>query len=251
MQPNEPAPAVALRDVHFSYESRPVLESVNLSIPRGRFVCFVGPNGGGKTTLFRLLLGLIKPIRGTIQILGGEPESTRPQLGYVPQHFAFDPLFPVRVFDVVRMGCLGGPERLGRAQVRQRVAEALGVVGLGALETQWFNRLSGGQRQRVLIARALAAQPAMLLLDEPTSNVDAGAENEILGLLEQLHGALTVLLVTHNAAVASRFLEMIVCVNRQVHVHPATDRIDDRLMRHICGYEAPGSLGNGEGARNA
>lgn len=227
--------AVDLQNVTFRYESEPVLRDVDLRIEQGRFVCFAGPNGGGKSTLFRLILGLLRPGAGTVRVLGRPPEEARLHMGYVPQNFAFDPRFPVRVGDVVRMGCLG--RRIGRGESRQAVLRALEEVGLAHLANEWFNTLSGGQRQRVLIARGLATAPEILLLDEPTANVDAGAEQEILNLLESLRGKLTVLLVTHSASVASRFLEMIVCVNRRVHIHPPAQKVDDQLMRHICGYE--------------
>jgi zinc transport system ATP-binding protein len=230
-------PAVEIRNLYFRYGDVPVLEDVNLVINPGRFVCFAGPNGGGKTTLFKVVLGLLQPQAGSVRVLGRSPAEARTAIGYVPQHFAFDPSFPMRVVDVVRMGLLGG-QRLTRAQQRERVEDVLNAVGLAHLSGIWFNKLSGGQRQRILIARGLATAPEILLLDEPTSNVDAGAEEEILSVLQRLHGKLTVLLVTHSASVASRFLETIVCVNRRVHVHPATQHVDDQLMRHISGYEA-------------
>ncbi len=239
-------PAVDIRHVNFKYETDPILTEVNLTIERGQLVCFAGPNGGGKSTLFRLILGLLKPERGTIRVLGKSPEQARVNIGYVPQNFSFDPQFPVRVMDVVRMGCLGHrPWWDVRRQTHHSHAQAaLDEVGLAHLAGEWFNTLSGGQRQRVLMARGLATEPDILLLDEPTANVDAGAEEEILSLLESLRGKLTVLLVTHSALVASRFLEMIVCVNRRVHIHPKTHKVDDQLMRHICGYEPlPGAVG--------
>lgn len=228
------APAVEIRDVSFGYDIEPVLQHVNLTIEQGRFACFAGPNGGGKSTLFRLILGLLRPDQGAIRVLGRAPQQARLSMGYVPQNFVFDPRFPVRVVDVVRMGCLGQGLR---PRDWQRVRQALKTVGLEHLSTHWFNTLSGGQRQRVLMARGLVTQPEILLLDEPTANVDAAAEEEILNLLETLRGKLTVLLVTHSASVASRFLEMIVCVNRRVHIHPQAAKVDDQLMRHICGYE--------------
>ncbi|HPO14532.1 MAG TPA: ABC transporter ATP-binding protein [Candidatus Hydrogenedentes bacterium] len=232
-------PAVEIQNLSFRYETEPVLVDVNLTIEKGRMVCFAGPNGGGKSTLFRLILGLIKPEKGLIRVLGRAPEQTRRNIGYVPQNFTFDTKFPVRVIDVVRMGCLGHSPwwNLQRQPHHAHARRALEEVGLAHLANQWFNTLSGGQRQRVLIARGLATEPEILLLDEPTANVDAGAEEEILRLLESLRGKLTVLLVTHSALVASRFLEMIVCVNRLVHIHPKASNVDDQLMRHICGYE--------------
>ncbi len=239
-------PAIELSAVGFGYDPRfPVLEAVDMRIERGAFVTIVGPNGGGKTTLFRLVLGLIRPTRGTVRVLDADPARARERIGYVPQHFACDPLFPVRVQDVVRMGCLGGA-RVSRQTARERAAEALDAVGLDGLGPRWFNSLSGGQRQRVLIARGLVTDPEILLLDEPTSNVDATAEDAIARVLEGLRGNMTILLVTHTAAVASRFLDTIYCVNRRVHAHPATDKLDEDLMRHITGFAlAPGDISGG------
>ena len=238
-------PAIELTGVAFGYDTRfPALESVDMRVERGAFVTIVGPNGGGKTTLFRLMLGLIRPTAGTVRMLGQDPVRARERIGYVPQHFACDPLFPVRVGDVVRMGCLGG-RRASRQDARDRAADALRAVGLEGFGTRWFNSLSGGQRQRVLIARGLATAPELLLLDEPTSNVDASAEEAIVRVLEGLRGRMTILLVTHAASVASRFLDSIYCVNRRVHAHPPTDRLDEDLMRHITGF----GLGPAAGGR--
>ncbi len=233
------APAVELRGVDCAYGPEPVLEGVDMRVEHGQFVTVVGPNGGGKTTLFRVILGLMQPLRGVVRVLGRAPEEARGRIGYVPQQFVFDPLFPVRVGDVVGMGCLG--LGLGRGARRARVEAALGTVGLPGLSGRWFNALSGGQRQRVLIARGLATDPEMLLLDEPTSSVDASAEEAILRLLEGLRGRMTLMLITHHASVASRFLDVIYCVNRTVHVHPKTDSLDEDLMRHITGLGLPGT----------
>ena len=239
-------PAIELSGVGFGYDAHfPVLEAVDMRVERGAFVTIVGPNGGGKTTLFRLVLGLIRPIRGTVRVLDADPVRARERIGYVPQHFACDPLFPVRVQDVVRMGCLGGA-CTSRQRARERAEAALHAVGLDGFGPRWFNSLSGGQRQRVLIARGLVTDPEILLLDEPTSNVDATAEDAIARVLEGLRGNMTILLVTHTAAVASRFLDSIYCVNRRVHAHPATDKLDEDLMRHITGFAlAPGSAAGG------
>ena len=229
--------AVSFDRVSYSYDGRAtVLQEVGFTIAAGQFVTIVGPNGGGKTTLFRLILGLLTPTSGKISIFGQRPEEARARIGYVPQHFVCDPLFPVRVEDVVRMGLLGPGPRPGKPETKQRIADALEQVGLGAVRRRWFSSLSGGQRQRVLIARALVVRPQLLLLDEPTSNVDAAAEENILTTLERLKGDLTILLITHHAGAASRFMETSYCGNRTVHAHPPTEKMDESLMRHSIGF---------------
>jgi len=230
--------AISLEAVSFAYESDPVLSDVTLTLRQGSFSCIVGPNGGGKTTMFRLVLGLLKPSKGVVRVLGLSPAHARVKMGYVPQDFAYDKRFPMLVSDVVRMGCLNAPAGMSDAE---RIERALTTVGLAHRTRDWFGSLSGGQRQRVLIARALATSPGILLLDEPTANVDAAAQEDILQLLESLRGQLTVMLVTHNAAVAARFLDTVICVNRRVHVHPHTNTLDEALMRHIIGLEEPGA----------
>jgi len=190
---------VALDDVSLGYDGRPVLEHVSLGIERGEFVALLGPNGAGKTTLFRGMLGLIPVLSGRISC--GFDRRLQPP-GYVPQKETLDPIFPLTVFEVVVMGTYARlpPLRpIGRSQ-RALAATCLEQVDLAHLARQPFWTLSGGQRQRVLIARALAAVPTLLLLDEPTAGIDPGAEAGIMKLIAELNRerALTVVLVSHH-----------------------------------------------------
>ncbi|HOH32010.1 MAG TPA: ATP-binding cassette domain-containing protein, partial [Candidatus Hydrogenedentes bacterium] len=148
-----PGSAISIRDASVYYDTYPALLKTNLDVERGQFVTIVGPNGGGKTTVFKLILGLVKPRSGSVRVLGMPPEAARTSLGYVPQNSSFDPLFPVRVSDIVRMGFLGSayyPGFRNREETRARVLECLHDVGLEDRVDAWFNSLSGGQKQRVL-----------------------------------------------------------------------------------------------------
>ena len=217
--------AIAIENMRFGYDANPELEDVNLTIDEGDFVSMVGPNGGGKTTLIKLLLGLIRPDTGTIRVLGGTPEKARIHVGYVPQYFQFDMRFPVRVMDVILMGRLDRHPHWGHYDRRDREAalDALSHVGLYEQRDQPFNALSGGQRQRVLIARALASQPRLFFLDEPTANVDPAAQDELYALLNELNTRLTIVLVSHDIGFVSSLVKRVVCVNRGAHVHPTSD----------------------------
>lgn len=232
-------PAFAMHGLSFAYDDgRPVLEDVDIEIDRRDVVAIVGPNGGGKTTLLRLLLGLETPTRGEVRVLGKDPRQARPLVGYMPQHTALDPRFPVRVLDVVLMGRLHQARWFGghsRADVRA-AQRALADVALEGFEKRPFAALSGGERQRVLIARALASEPALLLLDEPTANVDQAAGAHFHDLLAGLASRMTVVLVSHDLGFVSRFVSKVVCVHRRVRVHP-TSEVNGRVLRDLYGEE--------------
>jgi zinc transport system ATP-binding protein len=223
--------------VDFSYNSDPILKDVNLEIHPGEFVSVIGPNGGGKTSLLLLALGMLRPSRGTVQVFGRAPERERSRLGYVPQFTRFDPLFPVTAYDVVQMGRLGrfwtGPYR---KEDREAALAALEQVGLGELRRRSFAELSGGQRQRVLISRALATEPEILLLDEPTANVDRLATDKLYELLVDLNQRLTVVLVSHDLGIVSRFVSSVVCVNKTVFTHPVSE-LTGEMIRDLYGGE--------------
>ena len=228
---------ISFKDVDFYYNSDPILKDVNLEIHPGEFVSIIGPNGGGKTSLLLLALGMLRPNRGTVQVFGRAPERERSRLGYVPQFTRFDPLFPVTVYDVVQMGRLGrfwtGPYR---KEDREAALAALQQVGLGELRRRSFAELSGGQRQRVLIARALATEPEILLLDEPTANVDRLATDKLYELLVDLNQRLTVVLVSHDLGIVSRFVSSVVCVNKTVLTHPVSE-LTGEMIRDLYGGE--------------
>ncbi|MCX5758702.1 MAG: ABC transporter ATP-binding protein [Candidatus Hydrogenedentes bacterium] len=237
-------PAVVFENVSFAYDGIPVLTDVNLQIDNGDFVSVIGPNGGGKTTMLKLILGLLRPQHGAVHVLERTPVQARAGVGYVPQFFQFDASFPVRVLDVVLMGRLHRIPFMGRYRAADREAAeaALNAVELGRVATHPFSSLSGGQRQRVLIARALASEPRLLLLDEPTANVDPAVQDELFHLLDELSLRLTIMMVTHDMGFVSTAIRRVVCVNRTVVVHPTSEltgetiaelyRSDVRMVRH-------------------
>jgi len=216
--------ALQFNDVCFGYERQDVLHNVDLTVPEKSLVAVVGPNGGGKTTLVKLALGLLRPRLGTIRVYGDPPERRRYNIGYVSQHLSFDPKFPVDAFDVVLMG-RSDRHKLGpfRQVDRKKAAEALERVRMAHLGRRSLAQLSGGERQRALIAQALVADPDLLLLDEPTASVDTNAEHEIYDLLRELNERMTILVVSHNLNVVTRHASHIACVNRTVSLA----RMDD------------------------
>jgi zinc transport system ATP-binding protein len=230
------APVIEVRDVSFAYDGTPVLENANVTIEDRDFACLVGPNGGGKSTLLRLMLGLLTPASGRVSVYGGTPAEARSRIGYMPQHSQVDPRFPVTAIDVVLMGRLGRAEMLGpyRRIHRHAAQRALEAVGLGDQRNRPFGSLSGGQRQRVLIARALSSDPDLLLLDEPTANLDAHIEQELYELMRGLNARRTIVMVSHDLGFVSEFVQKVVCVKRKVVVHP-TSEITGEIIKEIYG----------------
>lgn len=214
---------VEFTDVSFGYDPGVwTLEDVSLKIERGRSGCIVGPNGGGKSTLMRLILGLLAPQKGEVRVFGTTPVAARPKVGYMPQYHQLDAAFPVTVFEVVLMGRMRrGFWGLYPAADREAARQALAEMGISELSSRSFSALSGGQRQRVLIARALASEPELLLLDEPTANIDPGAEEEFYATLDVLRRRMTVLTVSHDLGFVNREIDHVICVNRRVTVHEA------------------------------
>lgn len=231
-------PVIKVENVSFSYNGFRVLDNVSLTVHERDFLCIVGPNAGGKTTLLKLILGLLKPTSGSIRVFGLPPAKARTRMGYMPQYATLDPLFPVSVLDVVLMGRLGNGNKFGffRKADREAAREALRKVELVGVRNRSFSDLSGGQRQRVLIARALVADPELLLLDEPTSNVDAAVETELYELLSILNQKMTVALVTHDLGFVSSYVKRVACVNRRVVVH-ATSEISGEMINDLYGCD--------------
>ena len=230
---------ISVDHASFSYGGGSVaIEDASLSIRRGDFACFVGPNGGGKTTLLQLIVGLLEPCEGRVLLFGRSPRETRHRIGYMPQRAGLDPRFPVRARDVVLMGRLGKADSLWRPLGKAHddvVGRVLAQVGLYELRNRSFSALSDGQRQRVLVARALACEPDLLMLDEPTANLDLASQNELYELLHVLNERITIVMVSHDVAFVSRFVKTVACVNRSVVVHSASEISGDAISE-IFGY---------------
>ncbi len=216
--------AIRFDRINFAYGVAPVLEDVSFTIAEREFAAIIGPNGGGKTTMLKLILGLIEPQTGFVRVFGRTPVVARRRIGFMPQYPGLDTQFPVTVMDVVLLARLGGGHRIGRYSGADRAAaaQALEDLGLAAIGNRSYSKLSSGQRQRVLIARALASDPEILLLDEPTANLDPFVQDDLYELLHRLNEKLTVLVVSHDVGFVSKYVEKVVCVNRRVVLHPAS-----------------------------
>ncbi len=226
-------PAVQLKNICFSYDNNPTLTDVNFSISPRDTVCVIGPNGGGKTTLIKLILGLLTPDKGTVRVYGRCPQKEAERIGYVPQYTLYDPSFPISVYEVVCMGRLVHSHNGGYTDKdRQETMAALKSVGIEDLARRPFSSLSGGQRQRTLIARALAPEGDILILDEPTSNIDHRSEQQLFDLLATLNQRMAIIMVTHEVGFASSFFTRVICVNNTVAVHP-TSELTGELIRDM------------------
>lgn len=227
---------IMLDQVGFSYDNLPVLENVSLRVTEKEFLGIVGPNAGGKSTLLKLVLGLLKPQTGKIEVLGKKPRQQRKAIGYVPQYPAFSRDFPITVEQVVLMGRLGAGRFLGRYSPDdyQAAQKALREVEADDLAQRLVGALSGGQLQRVLLARALVSNPEILILDEPTANIDMRLESDIFDQLKRLNERMTILVVSHDIAFISDYVHRVACLNRTLVCHH-TDHIDGQMVQNLYG----------------
>jgi len=222
---------ILLEDLWVVYDGLPVLEDLSLSVRERDFIGIIGPNGGGKTTLLKVLLGLVEPSRGRVRVLGREPTDARRFVGYVPQYTEFDYAFPVSVWDVAMMGRLGHRGLLKRytEEDRHAVEDALRQVDMLRQKERRIGQLSGGERQRVYVARALASGPEILLLDEPTASVDTRVVGSIYEVLQDLNRHATIILASHDIGVVSSYVKTIACLDRQLIYHESKEITADML----------------------
>jgi zinc transport system ATP-binding protein len=232
--------AIDIKDLWFSYHEHWVLKEVNLAVRKHDFLAILGPNGSGKTTLLKLMLGILKPLRGTVELFGVVPHKAVDRIGYVPQHVHFNKGFPISVFDSTLMGRLGHAKRAWHysARDRARAQKALEKVGLWELRDRLLGTLSGGQRQRVFIARALAADPEILFMDEPTASVDREFQTELYEFLRELNKTVTIIVVSHDLSVLSSYIKSVACVNQKLFYHDAAEITAEMLdMAYHCPVE--------------
>ena len=241
-------PAIEFKALNFSYGSVPTLSGIDLQVAEGEFLGIVGPNAGGKSTLLKLILGLLQPQSGRINVLGQAPCAASRLLGYVPQYPSFPRDFPISVEQVVQLGRLGldqnGGQRDGKWHAlwpgrvsgadREAVRRSLAEVEAGDIAKRQIGSLSGGQLQRVLLARALVGEPRILILDEPTANIDQRMESEIFDLLKALNARMTILVVSHDVAFISRYVGRIACINRTLICHNS-DAINGNMIQELYG----------------
>jgi len=214
--------AIELRNVSAGYkQSLPIISDINLKVQEKEFLGIIGPNGGGKTTLLKVILGLIAPLKGKV-LIGGKEKNSSNKIGYVPQYSNFDKTFPISVKDVVSIG-------IKKKWNENSVIHALEKVNLVKKINEQIGQLSGGEQQRVLIARALANDPKILLLDEPTASIDSQTGNSIYELLTELNSEKTIILVSHDIGAISRSVKKIACLNKNLVYHDSKEITKEML----------------------
>lgn len=231
MEGNMSSEVVKLEDVWVHYEGVPALDAVNLCVKQQDFLGIIGPNGGGKTTMLKVILGLIRPSQGKVKVFGKPPERTRKFIGYVPQYSLFDHEFPISVWDVVLMGRCGqrGIFKQYSKEDEKLALEALEIAEMLNSKDRQIGELSGGEQQRVFVARALVAEPKLLLLDEPMASVDTPMQTGFYELLGRLKQKMAIVLVSHDIGAISIYVDKIACLNHQLFYHGSKEISPEEL----------------------
>ena len=214
---------IEISNVSYSYKikDKPVLSDINLNIPEHDFLGIIGPNGGGKTTLLNLMLGILKPDKGKILVKGEKARVNNGVFGYVPQYSKIDDSFPIQVQDVLKSAVL--TSSLSKDEVSEKLEILMDKLQISDLRYKRFGSLSGGQKQRTLIGRALISDPEIILLDEPTASVDFRAEKSIYDTLRELNKTKTIILVSHDISFVSSFVKRVACLNRNIAIHNTSE----------------------------
>ncbi len=226
-----------LKGIHAGYGENVILKDVNFTVTSHDFIGIIGPNGGGKTTLLKIILGLLKPYSGSVHyFFEGNPKDYRRYIGYLPQQNNIDRDFPIPVKEVVLSGLLS-KKTLFRRYTREDLLKAdqiLDRIGLLPLSATAIGELSGGQVQRVLLGRAIISSPSLLILDEPGTFVDNRFEYELYQALRDLNREMAILLVSHDIGTISSYIKTIACVNRNLHYHPSNEISNEELNVYNC-----------------
>ena len=227
-------PLLEIKNLDVAYQKQLVLSNVSLSVFEHDFIGIIGPNGGGKTSLLKVILGLVKPVKGSVK-----HSLKRSEIGYLPQGSQVDENFPITVKEVIASGLEHGLKMApGIARNRRsKVEQALETVGLETLHSRPIGELSGGELQRTMLARAIISSPSLLVLDEPDTHVDNQFETELYALLKELNRNITILLVSHDIGIISPYIKTIACVNRDLHYHPSNEINEEQLKVYNCPIE--------------
>jgi zinc transport system ATP-binding protein len=225
-----------IKGVEAGYDGETALKDVNLDVYSDDFIGVVGPNGGGKTTFLKVILGMLKPYRGTVNFLNGGSKERMREIGYLPQYIKIDDKFPISVFDVVLSGLT--PEKKlffhYKRKDKQRVEEMLEKMGIQHLKDKTIGELSGGQMQRVFLSRAIISSPKLLVLDEPNTFVDNQFEGELYELLKKLNDEMAIILVTHDLGIITPYVKTIACINKEFHYHKSNKITEKQLSAYNC-----------------
>ena len=230
--------AVEIKHLSIKYNEQLILRDINLCIEEKDFIAIIGPNGGGKTTLLKVILGILSPDSGEVKVFGREPKKSRDVIGYLPQKLVFDPNFPISVFETVLTGRYHGLFKGYSKDDREAVVMALKEVEMLDMKDRQISKLSGGQMQRVFIARAIVRDPKLLIMDEPMASIDPDMQRTFYDLMSKLKDKMTIVLVSHDVGAVSTHVDKIACLNQGLYYHgPVEDSANGLEEIYHCPIE--------------
>ncbi len=230
--------AVEINHLSIKYNEQLVLRDINLCIEEKDFIAIIGPNGGGKTTLLKVILGILTPDTGEVKVFGREPKKSRDVIGYLPQKLVFDPNFPISVFETVLTGRYHGLFKGYSKDDHDAVVTALKEVEMRDMKDRQISKLSGGQMQRVFIARAIVRDPKLLIMDEPMASIDPDMQRTFYDLMSKLKDKMTIVLVSHDVGAVSTHVDKIACLNQGLYYHgPVEDSANGLEEIYHCPIE--------------